>query len=292
MDGDRVCVFFFFFSLLPCCFLLGGALLAIGADRPDGGCDGGGCALRPSLAAAVSQTLLNEEDTFHRYVASQPFVRYVQGGVGGGSPAGGGGGGYPTKRVGAPWQVWTARRRWERASLVGLVRRGWRRLPASPLLRSMLIPCFGLPAVRWQLPPPHRFLVCFFCLCRGLACLPPPLPSPPPPPPLHHLPFPCPLLLPSPHSGVEHTLGTTRAAVATLRERVDRQELAAASASASASAAAHHRGGRRAQRQQEEEERAEEAALVDVVRQKRQTKYVLRGGGRVDVVGRQRRFLF
>lgn len=149
MDGDRVCVFVCFFSLLPCCFLLGGALLAIGADRPDGGCDGGGCALRPSLAATVSQTLLNEEDTFHRYVASQPFVR-----------------------------------------------------------------------------------------------------------------------------GVEHTLGTTRAAVATLRERVDRQELAAASASASASAAAHHRGGRRAQRQQEEEERAEEAALVDVVRQKRQTKYV------------------
>lgn len=72
---------------------------------------------------------------------------------------------------------------------------------------------------------------------------------------------------------MEHTLDTTRASVASLRERYDRQELAAASASASASAA-HVRGGRRAARQREEEERAEEVALVDVVRQKRQTKCV------------------
>lgn len=78
------------------------------------------------------------------------------------------------------------------------------------------------------------------------------------------------------NSGVEHTLAATRASVASLRERYDRQELAAASASASASAV-HARGGRRAARQREEEERVEEVALVDAVRQKRQTKCVLRG---------------
>lgn len=112
-------------------------------------------------------------------------------------------------------------------------------------------------------PKPHLFLL----LSR-------------PAPPLSHLTiiFAYPPLPPPLHSGVEHTLDTTRASVGALRERYDRQELAAASASASASAV-HARGGRRAARQREEEERAEEVALVDVVRQKRQTKCVLKEGG-------------